>query len=56
MLAQTWVDQYGPGASGETFGALAAITATGRDVSVDGKQPSLGDGQLQARARMGIFG
>jgi hypothetical protein len=32
-LAQTWVDQYGPGASGETFGALAAITATGRDVS-----------------------
>jgi hypothetical protein len=33
MLAQTWVDQYGPGASGETFGALAAITATGRDVS-----------------------
>ncbi len=33
MLAQTWVDNYGPGASGETFGALAAITATGRDVS-----------------------
>jgi hypothetical protein len=32
-LAQTWVDQYGPGASGETFGALAAITATGREVS-----------------------
>ncbi len=34
MLEQTWIDQYGPGASGETFGALAAITATGRDVSV----------------------
>jgi alpha-L-fucosidase 2 len=33
MLAQTWVDNYGPGASRETFGALAAITATGRDVS-----------------------
>jgi alpha-L-fucosidase 2 len=33
MLAQTWVDHYGPGASGETFGALAAVTATGRDVS-----------------------
>jgi alpha-L-fucosidase 2 len=32
-LAQTWVDHYGPGASGETFGALAAITATGREVS-----------------------
>jgi hypothetical protein len=33
MLAQTWVDRYGPGASGETFGALAAVTATGREVS-----------------------
>jgi alpha-L-fucosidase 2 len=33
MLAQTWVDHYGPGASGETFGALAALTATGREVS-----------------------
>ncbi len=32
-LAQTWVDKYGPGASGETFGALATITATGREVS-----------------------
>jgi hypothetical protein len=34
MLAQAWTDQYGPGASGEKFGSLAAITATGRDVSV----------------------
>lgn len=33
MLAQTWVDHYGPGASGETFGSLAAITTTGREVS-----------------------
>jgi alpha-L-fucosidase 2 len=33
MLAETWVDRYGPGASGETFGALAAVTATGREVS-----------------------
>src|SRR5277367_4434564 len=33
MLAQTWVDHYGPGASGQTFGALAAVTATGREVS-----------------------
>jgi alpha-L-fucosidase 2 len=32
-LAQTWVDHYGPGASGDTFGALAAITAVGREVS-----------------------
>ncbi len=34
MLAETWIDQYGPGASGEKFGSLAAITATGREVSV----------------------
>jgi alpha-L-fucosidase 2 len=33
ILAQTWGDHYGPGASGETFGALAAVTATGRAVS-----------------------
>ncbi len=31
-LAQTWQDNTQPGASGETFGALAAITATGRAV------------------------
>jgi alpha-L-fucosidase 2 len=34
MLAQAWSDQYGPGAAGEKFGALAAITAKARDVSV----------------------
>lgn len=34
MLAETWIDQYGPGASGEKFGSLAAVTAMGRDVSV----------------------
>src|SRR3984885_2468801 len=39
MLAQTWVDHFGPGATGETFGALAAITATGRDVSVAVSSP-----------------
>jgi alpha-L-fucosidase 2 len=39
MLEQTWVDHYGPEASGETFGALAAITATGRDVSVAVSSP-----------------
>jgi alpha-L-fucosidase 2 len=39
MLEQTWIDHYGPGASGETFGALAAITATGRDVSVAVSSP-----------------
>ncbi len=33
MLVETWVDHYGPGASGETFGSLAAVTAVGRDVS-----------------------
>jgi hypothetical protein len=31
-LAQTWQDNTQPGASGETFGALAAITAAGRNV------------------------
>jgi hypothetical protein len=31
-LAQTWVDNSGYGASGKTFGSLAAITAGGRDV------------------------
>src|ERR1700722_18068049 len=33
QLAQTWVDHYGPGASEQTFGALAAVTATGLEVS-----------------------
>jgi len=32
-LSETWTDHYGPGASGDQFGALAAITATGREVS-----------------------
>jgi hypothetical protein len=31
-LAQTWQDIDRPGASGETFGAIAAITAGGQDV------------------------
>jgi alpha-L-fucosidase 2 len=39
MLEQTWIDHYGPEASGETFGALAAITATGREVSVAVNSP-----------------
>src|SRR6202453_2419779 len=39
ILEQTWIDHYGPGATGETFGALAAITATGRDVSVAVSSP-----------------
>src|SRR5690348_14582767 len=33
LLAQTWKDTTNPGASGQTFGALAALTAGGRDVS-----------------------
>jgi alpha-L-fucosidase 2 len=33
MLAQTWTDTFGPGATGERFGSLAAVTATGRDVA-----------------------
>jgi hypothetical protein len=39
QLAQTWVDHYGPGASGQTFGALAAVTATGREVSAAVSSP-----------------
>ncbi|HEY4035739.1 MAG TPA: hypothetical protein VGL94_17415 [Ktedonobacteraceae bacterium] len=31
-LAETWVDTSGHGASGQTFGSLAAITAGGRNV------------------------
>ena len=31
-LAETWVDNSGNGASGQTLGSLAAITAGGRDV------------------------
>jgi len=34
MLAQTWKDDRDPGASGRTFGSLAAITAQGRNISV----------------------
>jgi hypothetical protein len=33
MLYSSWVDDIDPGASGRRFGALAAITAEGRDVS-----------------------
>ncbi|MBV9678705.1 MAG: glycoside hydrolase [Acidobacteriaceae bacterium] len=33
-LSQTWTDNHDPGASGRTFGSLAAITAIGRNVSV----------------------
>ena len=32
-LAQTWVDNSQTGSSGQTFGAMAAITAGGQDVS-----------------------
>lgn len=32
-LSQSWLDDKNPGASGRPFGALAAITAEGRDVS-----------------------
>ena len=33
-LAETWVDNTQPGATGQTFGSLAAITAGGSQVSV----------------------
>ncbi|MFD3525804.1 hypothetical protein [Streptomyces sp. NPDC058653] len=38
-LAETWVDNTAQGASGETFGSLAAITAGGRNVSADVADP-----------------
>lgn len=38
-LAQTWQDSTQPGASGQTFGALAAITAAGRNVSASVVDP-----------------
>jgi hypothetical protein len=34
ILAESWVDNEEPGASGLTFGSLSAITAVGREVSV----------------------
>ena len=40
MLAESWTDDQEPGASGERFGSLAAITAEGRGVvaAVDGER------------------
>lgn len=38
-LAQAWRDDKNPGASGRPFGALAAITAQARDVSVSVADP-----------------
>jgi hypothetical protein len=39
-LSQTWVDQNRPGSSGETFGAMAAITASGRAVTASVVNPT----------------
>ena len=39
VLAQTWVDNTQPGASGQTFGSLAAITAVGRGVTASVTDP-----------------
>jgi alpha-L-fucosidase 2 len=38
-LSESWNDHYGPGASGEQFGSLAAITAIGREVSATVTNP-----------------
>jgi protein-tyrosine-phosphatase len=38
-LAETWVDNSGNGASGQTFGSLAAITAGGRNVKASVVDP-----------------
>ncbi|HEX3472442.1 MAG TPA: glycoside hydrolase [Silvibacterium sp.] len=39
LLAQSWIDNKNPESSGRVFGALAAITARGRDVSVSVTNP-----------------
>ena len=39
-LAETWLDNSGSGASGQTFGSLSAITAGGRDVSASVVSPT----------------
>jgi hypothetical protein len=38
-LAETWVDNSEPGAGGQTFGSLSAITAGGRDVQTSVASP-----------------
>lgn len=35
---ESWIDDYGPGASGRTFGSLAGLTAEARHITLD--QPS----------------
>lgn len=39
ILSQTWTDTGRPGSTGQTFGALAAITAGGRDVQATVTSP-----------------
>ncbi|HWZ52398.1 MAG TPA: hypothetical protein VNW54_13135 [Granulicella sp.] len=39
ILAETWLDNQEAGASGKTFGSLAAITAEAKDVKVDQEGP-----------------
>ena len=39
-LAETWVDNSGNGASGQTFGSLSAITAGGRNVKASVVSPT----------------
>jgi len=39
FLAEHWMDDKNPGASGRAFGSLSAITADGRDISVAVKDP-----------------
>jgi alpha-L-fucosidase 2 len=39
IISETWKDSTEAGASGETFGSLAAITAQGRDVEAKSENP-----------------
>jgi alpha-L-fucosidase 2 len=40
VLSETWIDSGVPGATGQTFGSLAAITAQARNVRVQANKPS----------------
>ena len=50
-LAQTWVDNSQTGNSGQTFGAMAAITAGGQNVDRLGGQLHAGEGDVQPELR-----
>ena len=50
-LAQTWVDNSQTGNSGQTFGAMAAITAGGQNVTASVVNSDPGEGDVQPELR-----